>query len=147
MADVKVLNEVGATVVINGVEQEKVTVDAGSTVTWEVSKTGYVTQSGSQEVWGNTVLPVKLKRQEHEITFVVTPDDATLTVNGVEQEKGADGNYHITAKYGDELKWSVSKSGYDTKSGTYTVGEKDDTVTIDLSATQVTFEIEVSLED
>lgn len=146
MAGIRFLNDVGATVIINGVEQEKVTVDAGTTVTWEVSKTGYVTQSGSQQVWEDTVVEVVLKRQEHNITFVISPTDADLTINGTKVTLTG-GRYTVTAKYGDELSWSVSKDGYDSKSGTYTVGDSDDTVTIELGATQVTFTIEVSLED
>lgn len=46
-------NTIGATIKINGVEQSSVSVLSGSVVNWEVSKDGYLSQSGSEVVIGN----------------------------------------------------------------------------------------------
>ena len=50
----------GAIVKINGVEQSSITVLAGTTVNWEVSKEGYHTQSGAVLVIKDTTLNIKL---------------------------------------------------------------------------------------
>lgn len=50
----------GAIVKINGAEQSSITVLAGSTVNWEVSKEGYHTQSGAALIIKDTTLNIKL---------------------------------------------------------------------------------------
>lgn len=132
MTGTGVLDSVGATVTIDGVERESVTVDAGATVHWSVSKEGYVTQEGDYTVLEDTVLPVTLKRQEYTITFKVSPTDASLTVNGSEVTLSG-GTYTTTVKWGDTVTWSCKREGYESQNGSLTV-DGDVTVTVMLEA-------------
>lgn len=49
-----------STITINGVSQNVSVVTKGNTVTWSVSKTGYITQSGSEVVVSNTIKDITL---------------------------------------------------------------------------------------
>ncbi|MCD8208839.1 MAG: hypothetical protein LUD72_12945 [Bacteroidales bacterium] len=131
MAKIRVLNSVGATVTIDGVERESVTVDAGTTVHWKVSKEGYVTQEGDYTVWEDTLLPVVLKREEDTITFNVSPTDATLKVNGSAVAL-TDGKYTMTAKWGDTVYWSCGAVGYIVQNGNFTAtGDRTVDITLE----------------
>lgn len=49
-----------ATVVINGLPQNEITISEGELITWEVSKTGYITQSGSFTITSNIDYNIEL---------------------------------------------------------------------------------------
>lgn len=115
------------TVIINGVEQRSTNVVQGSTVTWSVSRTGYVSQSGSQVVSQDTTLNITLVIEQHTFTIVPTPSDATVIINGVERST-------LTADYGTSITWSVSKTGYNPQSGSLTL-TSDVTENISLTMT------------
>lgn len=99
------------TVVINGVEQTTVSVAQGSTVTWSVSRTGYITQSGTETATQDITLNITLVIQQFTYTISATPNDATVVINGSERSS-------LTADYGTTIEWSVSKTGYLTQTGT-----------------------------
>ena len=122
-----------ATVKLNGVTQKSITVDYGTEVTYEVSKTGYVSKSGNIIADGTQTLPVELVKQQVTLTIVPTPEDATVKLNGVTQKS-------ITVDYGTEVTYEVSKTGYDTKTDKVVVNETK-SLPITLSKTQVTLTI------
>ena len=65
-----------ATVTINNVVQNSVEVEKGSTVTWSVEKTGYVTQSGEEVVNEDTTKTITLVEEAPaERTEPTTPTD------------------------------------------------------------------------
>lgn len=113
-----------ATVTINNVVQNSVEVEKGSTVTWSVEKTGYVTQSGEEAVNEDTTKEVTLEEEtpRYSFTMSATPNTATITL--------ADGSNTITGTgtatlsnipEGNEVSYTVSASGYITQSGTEVV--------------------------
>ena len=122
-----------ATVKLNGVVQKSVTVDYGTQVTYEVSKTGYVSKSGNIIADKTQTLPVELVKQQVTLTIVPTPEDATVKLNGVVQKS-------VTVDYGTEVTYEVSKTGYDTKTAKVVVNETK-SLPITLSKTQVTLTI------
>ena len=122
-----------ATVKLNGVVQKSITVDYGTQVTYEVSKTGYVSKSGNIIADETQTLPVELVKQQVTLTIVPTPEDATVKLNGVVQKS-------ITVDYGTEVTYEVSKTGYDTKTAKVVVNETK-SLPITLSKTQVTLTI------
>ena len=110
-----------ATVKINDIVQNSVEVEKGSTVTWSVEKTGYVTQSGEEVVNEDTTKEVTLQEEapRYSFTMSATPNTATITL--------ADGSNTITGTgtatlsnipEGNEVSYNVSASGYITQSGT-----------------------------
>ena len=125
-----------ATITINGTVQSSVTIDYGSSVTWSVVKTGYITQSNTQTITSDTSLSINLISEEApKYTLIVspTPTDATVTLNGTVQSS-------INIAEGSIVNWSVSKTGYVTQSGTETV-TADKTLTITLVEQTYTFTI------
>lgn len=67
----EISNSQGATIKINGVEQNSITAPAGTLIEWEVSKTGYVTQSGSFLLSSDTETPmvVELEPIKYKIYY------------------------------------------------------------------------------
>ena len=122
-----------ATVKLNGVSQKSVTVDYGTEVSYEVSKTGYVSKSGKIIADKTQTVPVELVKQQVTLTIVPTPEDATVKLNGVAQKS-------VTVEYGTEVTYEVSKTGYDTKTAKVVVDETK-SLPITLSKTQVTLMI------
>ena len=122
-----------ATVKLNGVAQKSVTVDYGTEVSYEVSKTGYVSKSGKIIADKTQTVPVELVKQQVTLTIVPTPEDATVKLNGVAQKS-------VTVEYGTEVTYEVSKTGYDTKTAKVVVDETK-SLPITLSKTQVTLTI------
>ena len=122
-----------ATVIINGVERTTVTVDYGTTINWSVSKVGYATQTGSCVLVDDRTENVTLVEEYHTFTINATPNDATVIINGQERST-------LTAGYGTLVEWSVTKTGYETQSGSYVL-IADRTENVNLSIIQITFTI------
>ena len=107
-----------ATVTLDGVERTSINVPAGQSVTWTVSKSGYITQSGHELVNTTHNLPITLSPvpAPTTVTFTInpTPADATVIINGTQQSS-------ITVTEGAGVTWSVWKNGYVSQTGTETV--------------------------
>ena len=123
-----------ATVIINGEERTSFTADYGTAITWSVSREHYVTQSGSTTLTADTSLPVTLALEQHTFTITPTPSDATVTINGEERSS-------VTVDYLSSITWSVSRTGYASQSGSYTMGDSDYTLPVNLAPNQYTFTI------
>ena len=128
-----------ATVKINGEVKSEVTVDYGTEISYEVSKTGYVSKSGTETVTATKTLTVVLEVQKVTFAITPTPDDATVLINGTAQTS-------VSVDYGSEVSWEVSKTGYTTRNGTEVVN-KDTTIAIELVIKQFTFTITPTPED
>ena len=122
-----------ATVKIDGEVKSEVTVDYGTEISYEVSKTGYVSKSGTETVTATKTLTVVLEVQKVTFAITPTPTDATVTINGTAQKS-------VSVDYGSEVSWEVSKPGYTTRNGTEVVN-KDTTIAIELVIKQFTFTI------
>lgn len=115
-----------AEVKLNGTVQSSVSVASGSSVSYEVSKTGYTPKSGSVVADSTKTVDVTLEAISVEkvtITINPTPADATVKLNGVEQKS-------IEVDKGTEVSYEVSKADYVTKSDTVTASS---TQTIDVT--------------
>ena len=123
-----------AIVKINNMERKSYTGRYGENVTWEVSKVGYKSKSGSLTITEDEVtIPVELEITRVSLTINPTPADAVVTINGKTQKT-------ITVDYGTEVSYSVAKIGYDTKSAKITLVE-DTNLDIELSQTVVVLTI------
>lgn len=122
---------------LNGVVKNSVTVVKGSLVNWEVSKSGYITKSGSIVVEENTSMQVSLDAiGEGKINFtvnVISPLDAVVTINGETTNS-------IIIDKNSEVTWSVEAPHYESKNGTQTVNE-DTVVDVTLVANKYTLTI------
>ena len=117
-----------ATVTINGTAQKSVSVDYGSEVTWEVSKTGYTTRNGTEAVIKDTTRAIELVIKQFTFTITPTPEDATVTINDVVQSS-------LKADYGTAITWSVAKDGFTAQNGSLTLTE-DKTLPVTLVAVE-----------
>ena len=124
-----------ATVTINGEVRNSITADYGTSITWEVSKEGYTTQSNTETLTGDTTRNITLTVVQYTFTIVSTPADATVMINGVQQSS-------VTVSDGTTLNWEVSKTGYTTQTGSYTINGADHTENVTLASTQavITFD-------
>lgn len=91
------VDEAGATVIINGQQRTSIIVTAGTTVTWSVSKAGFVSQSGNYVVNKSTVLMIDLK--------------SYYDLNQVIIDKNIKGTYSFTLKVGGYYRLSESGAG------------------------------------
>ncbi len=114
-----------ATVTINGEVRSSITADYGTSITWEVSKEGYTTQSNTETLTGDTTRNITLTVVQYTFTIVPTPADATVMINGVQQSS-------VTVSDGTALAWEVSKTGYTTQTGSYTINGADHTENVTL---------------
>lgn len=132
-----VANPSDATVRINGAVRRAVTVPVGTLVNWEVSKSGYITQSGQETVEVSYALPVTLQTigsdSANFTISVVSPAEAEVTINGQKVSTA------VVAK-GSEVTWSVEAPHYITQSGRENISE-DTVKSITLEAEQVTLTI------
>ena len=116
-----------ATVTINGEVRSSITADYGTSITWEVSKEGYTTQSNTETLTGDTTRNITLTEVQYTFTIVPTPADATVMINGVQQSS-------VTVSDGTTLTWEVSKTGFKTQTGSYTIAGADHTENVTLAA-------------
>lgn len=109
----------GCTIRINGVEAPTGTaqVDKNSTVTWEVSKEGYVTQSG-QTLADQDINSIDVTLQLRQVSIIIAPvpSDSSVIINEVARNT-------ITVAYGTEISYTVSHTGYVSQTGTHTATE------------------------
>lgn len=106
---------------INGVERKTVTVEAGTEVSWEVSKEGYITQDGTYVVNSDYTMEVVLEPSEPSevsLTVIATPSEATVMLD--EQERTS-----ITVPPGTSVHIEVSAQGYDSYSEDYIVNKTE----------------------
>lgn len=129
----------GATVTINGATRTSYQCPAGTNITWSVAASGYVTQNGTYTMTAanHTENVVLSAEQGYTFTVVPTPSDATVTINGSTRTS-------YTCPAGTTITWSVSKTGYTTQNGTYTMGASDRTEYVTLTAVNYTFTISAS---
>lgn len=122
----------GCTIKINGVEAPTGTaqVDKNSTVTWEVSKEGYVTQSG-QKVADQDANSIDVTLQLKQVSIIIAPvpSDSSVVINEVARNT-------ITVAYGTEISYTVSHTGYVSQTGTHTATE-DTTIDVVLARNYV----------
>lgn len=122
---------------LNGVARNSINIIKGSSVNWEVSKSGYITKSGSIIVTENTSMQVSLDViGEGKINFtinVISPLDAVVTINGKTTNS-------LIVDKNSEVTWSVEAPHYESKNGTQTVTE-DTAIDVTLVANKYTLTI------
>lgn len=122
---------------LNGVARNSINIIKGSSVNWEVSKSGYITKRGSIIVTENTSMQVSLDViGEGKINFtinVISPLDAVVTINGETTNS-------LIVDKNSEVTWSVEAPHYESKNGTQTVTE-DTAIDVTLVANKYTLTI------
>jgi hypothetical protein len=115
----------------NVITDKTITVAEGTIIEYYVSAVGYAPIRGVTVVTGDTLDTVEL-RSDFTLTINTIPNDANvvLTAAGYNQ-KGKS----ITVNYGTEVKYTVSKNLYISKSGSQVV-TSDNTVSVSLAETQ-----------
>ena len=108
-----------ATVKLNGVTQSSVTVLAGDTVNFEVSKNGYCTKKGTATIQRTSTAAITLST-ECSVTAATQQDGVTITisdtVNTVTDTTAMVAK--LTTVAGRNVTITMSKAGYTTKTET-----------------------------
>ena len=130
----------GCAVKIDGLVRNSITVAKGTSVLWEVSKEGYSTKGGREEVNDTHSITVTLDAvASDKVTFtinVISPTNAVVTINGNETNS-------VVVDKGSEVSWSVEAPHYTPQSGTQVVNENT-TKNITLLPEKVTLTVEVN---
>ena len=130
----------GCTVKIDGLVRNSITVAKGTSVLWEVSKEGYSTKGGREEVNDTHSITVTLDAvSSDKVTFtinVISPTNAVVTING-------NNTNSVVVDRGSEVSWSVEAPHCIPQSGTQVVNE-DTTKNISLLSEKVTLTVEVN---
>ena len=105
-------------------------VATGTTVTYTVSKTGYITQSATITVVSDLTLNIELQEILYILTVNTVPDTAIVTF----QTSGNVSGNTISVTQGTQVFYTVSASGYVTQTGSTIVNQtKEVTVTLDVA--------------
>lgn len=115
-----------ALVVINGEQQKMIYCAPGDTINYTVSANGYQTKNGSIIVNESRKLDIALvsTSKRYTLTINATPSDAEVYINNIKRSS-------CELLYNAEATWSVSKDGYEYKSGSIVI--KDNlTLNVDL---------------
>lgn len=130
----------GCTVKIDGLVRNSITVAKGTSVLWEVSKEGYSTKGGREEVNDTHSITVTLDAvAPDKVTFtinVISPTNAVVTINGNKTNS-------VVVDKGSEVSWSVEAPYCTPQSGTQIVNENT-TKNITLLSEKVTLTVEVN---
>lgn len=130
----------GCTVKIDGLIRNSITVAKGTSVLWEVSKEGYETKGGREEVNDTHSITVTLDAvASDKVTFtinVISPTNAVVTINGNKTNS-------VVVDKGSEVSWSVEAPHCTPQSGTQVVNENT-TKNIALLSEKVTLTVEVN---
>lgn len=130
----------GCTVKIDGLVRNSITVAKGTSVLWEVSKEGYSTKGGREEVNDTHSITVTLDAvAPDKVTFtinVISPTNAVVTINGNKTNS-------VVVDKGSEVSWSVEAPHCTPQSGTQVVNENT-TKNITLLSEKVTLTVEVN---
>ena len=130
----------GCTVKIDGLVRNSITVAKGTSVLWEVSKEGYSTKGGREEVNDTHSITVTLDAvAPDKVTFtinVISPTNAVVTING-------NNTNSVVVDRGSEVSWSVEAPHCTPQSGTQVVNENT-TKNITLLPEKVTLTVEVN---
>lgn len=130
----------GCTVKIDGLVRNSITVAKGTSVLWEVSKEGYWTKGGREEVNDTHSITVTLDAvAPDKVTFtinVISPTNAVVTINGNKTNS-------VVVDKGSEVSWSVEAPYCTPQSGTQVVNENT-TKNITLLSEKVTLTVEVN---
>ena len=114
-----------AVVLLNGIETKSLIVHNGATVEWTVMKEGYETLTGGQLVDNNITIDVTINPLEkYTVTINTVPEDALVIIE--DDEISSRELYEGTV-----VDWVVSKEGYITKIGAFTLTE-DVNMTVEL---------------
>lgn len=104
--------------------ENTISLPIGTVVNYSVSMTGYITQSGSVTLTEDITIPISLYTDPTPMTLTINPVPAdatvTLTSTGVTPVSGT-GPQTITVMSGQSVNYEVSKTDFDTVTGSVTV--------------------------
>lgn len=149
MLDVTITSNVDSTITIDGqsfsnTKSATVSVAWNSSVSWSVSATGYVTQSGTlSNVRTSQTKAVSLSLQTFTVT-VTSNVNSTITING--DSTSGTRSKSVTVNYGSNVSWSVSASGYETQSGTISNVRSNQTKSVTLVEPYYTYTVYSDIE-
>lgn len=105
-----------ATVVINGITRNTITVEEGDKISYSVEKSGYETKAENDMVITKDETFNITLNKVWVVTINPTPSDAVVKINGKTTKQ-------LTVYDGDTISYSVEKTGYEPQSGTKTINE------------------------
>lgn len=99
-----------AIVIINGIEQNNIQYPCGKYLTYTVKKDGYQTVTNTIIITDDLTIDVNLELQYYNYILRAIPSDATVIINGIEQNTLYD-------LMNTEINWEINRYGYISQSG------------------------------
>ena len=116
----------GAVITLNDEAKSTISVEQGTQVKWKVEAENYVTQEGTETINSEVNKKVNLEKVTYTITFKLTPEDATLRVDGQPCPTKS-----VTAEAGASKNYTATKEGFVEVTGKVTFdGNKEEKVTL-----------------
>lgn len=131
-----------AKVSIQFAERKKYLAFVDTDTHWKVEKEGYITQSGIEKLYKNTVKQVTLEAiPVGKVNFSInaTPSDSTIVINGNNVNT-------VNVDEGSTVSWSVARTGYNTQEGAEVVNQ-DTVKNIELIKKQYTLTVNPTPSD
>jgi hypothetical protein len=100
-----------AMIIINGIEQNNIQYPCGKYLTYTVKKDGYQTITNTVTITDDLTIDVNLELQYYNYIIRTTPFDATVIINGIEQNT-------LYTLMNTEINWEINRYGYISQSGT-----------------------------
>ena len=101
-----------------------IVVPYNTSVSYNVSRTGYATKTGSEIIIQDTTTSISLTKNNYTITISTTPSDATVTFN-----TGTISGKSCTVLYDTEVTYQISRTGYVTSQEYIKVVTQTETIT------------------
>lgn len=124
------INSPGHTTV-TGIGSASITIDKNSTVSFSISKSGYTTRSETAAIPSTQTWRYSLIQTGFTLTVNPNPSDATVTLTDGDQTITGTGSQSITVVAGTDVTYTVSKTGYTSKTNTVEISA-DQTLNVSL---------------
>ena len=117
---------VDATVTINGITTNTVSVKKGEEVNWKVEYMGYITKEGTYTVENDATINVSLEVLQYTFTIKADPSDSIITINGNKTNS-------IIVDYGTNITYKVEHDGYYSQQNSINIYE-DTVINVNLES-------------
>ncbi len=135
-SDALIVIEQNGNVIASGTGNYSGSVEENATITWKVTKTGYVPQSGTVVMDSDKTINVTMQLADvYNLTINPTPSDAIVIIKeGDNILKNAQGQQTVQVFNGHTISYIVKKAEYETKYGTFTINSDNASINVTLNA-------------
>ena len=132
--DSLIVIEQNGEIIANGTGNFSGPVEENAVITWTVTKTGYLPQTGTVTMDGDKVINVTMQTANmYQLSIHPTPSDATVIISESGNELvHSTGNQTVSVYDGHTITYTVKKNGYNTETSSVVVNGGNQTINVTL---------------